>query len=168
MTHFQAKFINQNGVAIQTLTTELKGKEKARDEYQESVSDHSKVGAIGTTTSKDEFKSDEYTIEMGNKPEGTKYIDVELKYFETLKSEYRYNERLFTMTVPRHKKTRYNTLNADGMDVDVAPDISDSSRWIDEIEIIEPSPSNAIGNAAYQILNSRNTQNPNKFKLNFS
>lgn len=164
MTHFQAKFINQNGVAIQTLTTELKEKEKAKDEYQQSVSDSSKVGAIVTTA----FKSDEYTIEMGNKPEGTKYIDVELKYFETLKTEYRYKERLFTMTVPRHKKTRYDPLYADGMDVDVAPDISDSSRWIDQIEIIEPSPSNTNGNPDYQILNSRNTKCLNKLKLNFS
>ena len=164
MTHFQATFINPDGVIIQTLTTELKEKEEAREEYQRSVSDKSKVGAIVTTA----FKSDEYTIEMGNKPEGTKYIDVELKYFETLKTEYRLKERLFTMTVPRHKKTRYNPLFADDMDVDGAPDINDSSRWIDEIEIIEPSPSNTTGDAAYQILKSRKTKSLNKFKLNFS
>ena len=164
MTHFQAKFINPNGVIIQTLATDLKEKEKARDEYQESVSNHSKVGAIVTTA----FKSDEYTIEMGNKPEGTKYIDVELKYFETLKTEYRFGQRLFTMTVPRHKKTRYDPKFADDMDVDGAPDINDSSRWIDEIEIIEPSPSNTSGDAAYQITNSRDTKSFDKFKLNFS
>ena len=159
MTHFQAKFINPNGVIIQTLATDLKEKEKARDEYQESVSNHSKVGAIVTTA----FKSDEYTIEMGNKPEGTKYIDVELKYFETLKTEYRYNERLFTLTVPRHKKTRYNPFFADNMDVDDAAEISDSSLWIDEIQIIEPRPSNTHSNPAYQIVNSTNTHNFSMF-----
>ena len=151
MTHFQAKFINPGGDTIQTLKTELKEKKEAREEYNKSVQNHSKVGAIVTTA----FKSDEYTIEMGNKPEGTKYIDVELIYSETLKTEYRYNERLFTMTVPRYKKARYNSLFADDIDVDGAPDINDSSRWIDIIEIIEPSPSEF--HAAHEISRSRKT-----------
>jgi hypothetical protein len=167
VTYFKAKFFNPNGEIIQTLYTELKGKEKAKEEYlksvskidsfkklTKSVSDHSKVGAIVTTASKGKFKSDAYTIEMGNKPEGTKYIDVELKYSETLKTEYRLKERLFTMTVPRYKKTRYEPLFADDIDDDGAPDINGLTRWIDEIEIIEPSSSEYD---AYQILNSRKT-----------
>jgi hypothetical protein len=141
VTYFKAKFFNPNGEIIQTLYTELKGKEKAKKEYLKSVSNHSKVGAIVTTASKGKFKSDAYTIEMGNKPEGTKYIEVELKYSETLKTEYSvYRERLFTMTVP--------------IDDDGAPDINGLTRWIDEIEIIEPSSSEYD---AYQILNSRKT-----------
>jgi hypothetical protein len=150
VTHFKAKFINSNGEIIQTLYTELKENEETRDVmYIQLVSDRSKVGAKVTTS----FKSDSnlmiYTVEMYNKPQGTKFIDVELKYSETLKTEYRYNECLFTMTIPRYP------LFADDFDVDGAPDINNSSRWVDEIEIIEPSPSEY---AAYQIVKSRKTK----------
>ena len=149
MTYFQAKYIRQNGEVIQTLNTVLKEKKQAKEEYQRAVASQ-KVGAMVST----KFRCDEYTIEMGNKPEGTKYIDVDLKYFETLKTEYRYEERLFTLTVPRHKKRRYNPLFADNMDVD--DEIYDSSFWIDEIEIIEPRPCNTTVNPSYQILRGKN------------
>jgi hypothetical protein len=162
VTYFQAKYISHDGTEIQTLQTRIEEKQKAKQEYQKAIATQ-KVGAMVTSA----FRMDEYTIEMGNKPEGTKHIDVELKYFETLKTEYRYNERLFTLTVPRHKKTRYNPLFADDMDVDDA-EISDSSLLIDEIRIIEPRPSNTNANSAYQIVNSKNTHNLSKLKSNFS
>jgi len=147
LTYFEAKFIRHDGRIIQTLNTELKEKEQAKQEYQKSCQT-GRVGAIVTT----KFKSDEYTIEMGNKPEGTKYIHVALKYFETLKTEYRYKERVFTMTVPRHKKRRYNPFYPDGeMDVEGEDEISDSSQWIDEIDVIEPHPDNSSADAYYQI-----------------
>ena len=158
MTHFQAKYIRHDGTEIQTVTTRIEEKQKAKQEYQQAIATQ-KVGAMVTSA----FRMDEYTIEMGNKPEGTMYIDVELKYFETLKTEYRYNERLFTLTVPRQKKTRYNPFFADNMDVDDAAEISDSSLWIDEIQIIEPRPSNTHSNPAYQIVNSTNTHNFSMF-----
>ncbi|CBY38037.1 unnamed protein product [Oikopleura dioica] len=93
-----------------------------------------------------EIRSDECRIEMGNKPEGTKYIEVQLNYFETLKTEYRSDERVFTLTVPRHNKR----LVADN--VQNVSQIFDTSRYIDEIEIIEPHPSNTSENPTYKIL----------------
>ena len=147
MTYFRVEYISRAGARIQTLETELKEKNYAKtDIYQKSISE--RVGAMATR----EIRSDECRIEMGNKPEGTKYIEVQLNYFETLKTEYRSDERVFTLTVPRHNKR----LVADN-EQNVSQ-IFDTSRWIDEIEIIEPRPSNTSENPTYKILRSKNAK----------
>ena len=137
VTYFRAKYYDiqeDRCQLLQQIETKLKKKEEAREEYNKAVQTGDS-GALLTSS----FRGDEYTIEMGNKPEATKLINVHFKYSEPLKGDANGNgDRVHTLFVPRHRKKRFRAgeEEEDAMEVDLGD--SNTSSWIDEIEIIEP------------------------------
>lgn len=142
VTYFHARYLNSTYEEIQTITTTLKEKDKARKEYNKAVQNRD-FSAIVTSNS--DFRGDEYTIEMGNKPEHTEFIVVQLEYSEPLKPEMRVDERLLSLTVQRHKKKRFKSFDLTNARVNIQAESEpeEPSRWIDEVVIIECLGENA-------------------------
>ncbi|CAG5109620.1 Oidioi.mRNA.OKI2018_I69.chr2.g4139.t1.cds [Oikopleura dioica] len=136
LTFFRAQYFASNGAELANIDTQLKKKSEARDEYKKAFAQEN-YGVIAT---RDELcRGDEYTIEMGHKPNDTMYINVHLKYSEPMKSKWIYGkEHSFTLHVPRHRKSRFLPTEKDDPLINISLDgPNQRSNWHDEIEIIE-------------------------------